>query len=65
MNRQEKIELMCDVGDEILLLFKDKGYFDFALLQLDNEEELIYTPKAQDLFNAIYDILDSKIKNNE
>lgn len=64
MSKDKKIELMCNIGDEILKMLKDEGYIRFIYTQ-HNPDNFIYTDKTQHLFDKIYDILDNNIPDEE
>ena len=68
MTRSEQIELNSDITHSILELFQELGFFKDELLRETNIQNLAngeetYTNEAQDLFDAIYDIIDAKLQN--
>ncbi len=64
MTREQKMSIMCDIGDTILYTLQDMKYIKFKI-ENDNEDDSSYTPEAQELFDKIYDILDNNIPDEE
>lgn len=59
MTREDKIELMCEIGDRILQVLQEQGYLFNVTTEID--EEICYTEGGQEVFDSIYDILDELI----
>ncbi len=65
MTREQKIGIMCNIGEEILQLLQDEGYFPYEILEDLYKGGVYFKPEAQELFDKIYDILDNNIPDNE
>lgn len=57
-----KMELCCTIADEILQMLKDRGIIKFEILNIDMFATEFTEEEEQDLFDAIYDILDNYLE---
>lgn len=59
MEKSDKMKLCCTIADEIVYVLDKKGVLPFEVIRDYHDDMTVFTEEAQDLFNAIYDVLNN------